>query len=339
MAITITTPAQNNITVNETTQTVNVTNTTNTISVQTSGIATSPAATTFSALTDVSVTTPYGYGHLISVDNNLKLVSRATVATNVADNRPVFQYSASNAGSNSAIVLKKHYGATNFASGDGAGIRFEVDSDAQPSTEFAILHAQYGSSQPAFVFATSADNATTAYQNALVVRRDKTIVYGDLQVVGNTIYDSSNNNVIDFKEYSTIYGTAYQVKFNTDKTYGLAASYMFIDGIIEHNSSSLTTTNNSTYSVLDYWDKTVVRSAKYIIQISNGTDHQMWEGMVIHDGTNIRITGYGDIRTNGVNLATISAGFNATTGHPELRVQPVFSTSTKFKAAKTLIYV
>jgi hypothetical protein len=463
MAITITTPPQNNITVNETTQSVNVTNTTNTISVQTSGISATPAATTFSALTDVAVTTPYGYGHLISVDNQLKLVSRATVATNVADNRPVFQYSASNAGSNSSIVLKKHYGATNFANGDGSGIRFEVDSDAQPATEFAILHAQYGTTNPAFVFATSINDGTS-YQNNLVVREDKTTVYGDLQVVGNTIqsstaapaieltgadvktygnltiggnniktangttamtltdvsgnvsflgnvlyggdltvsgntiagsggnaielsgsnvatlgnlsigsniiktannttamtlenttgnvtfagdiklmgdsvYSSTGWRMFDYRETtSVIYGTSYQVKMNADKNIGVVASFYIIDDIIQQNSSSLTTTATTT-AILDYFDKTMFRSAKYIIQISNGSDHQMWEGMMIQDGTTIKITAYGDLRSNDVNLASISAGFNATTGYAELRVTPVFATQTKFKAMKTYINV
>lgn len=449
MAITITTPAENNITVNETTQTVNVTNTTNTISVQTSGISATPAATTFSALTDVAVTTPYEYGHLISVDNQLKLVSRATVATNNANNRPVFQYSASNAGSNSSIVLKKHYGATNFANGDGTGIRFEVDSDQQPATEFAIIHAQYSTTEPSIIFATSTDDATTAYQSALRVSPIKTTVYGDLQVnggitagsatingvrigiteldglgstvisadenpaydliiqggstlclqndfirfqkdnntgstttnayfntasgrysfnvtaeplnetanlyvagtfkstgdatvndlnlLGNTIYDSAGKRAIDLQTYTSGYGTtSYRLRLNQDVPYGIQGSFLVVDNIIEHNSSSLTTTSTAT-AVLDYWPVASVRSAKYLVQITNGTAHQMWEGMVIHDGTNIYLSAYGDIRTNG-NLATMSVGFSAT-GNPELRVTPVNATQTKFKAAKTLIYV
>jgi hypothetical protein len=125
---------------------------------------------------------------------------------------------------------------------------------------------------------------------------------------------------------------------NADRNIGLSTSYLLLDNIVEMNTSSLTTTQNSTYQVLDYFDPASYRSAKYIVQITNGTEHQMWEGMVIHNGTIIKISAYGDLRTNG-NLATMSVGFNATTGYPELRVLPVNATQTKFKATKTYIAV
>ena len=160
---------------------------------------------------------------------------------------------------------------------------------------------------------------------------------GDIKLGGNTVYDSAGNNVLDFKTSSSIYGTSYQAKFNTSVNYGIGASYLFIDNMVEMNTSSLTTTSTST-AVLDYFDPASYRSAKYIVQITNGSSHQMWEGMMIHDGTNIFISAYGDLRTNG-NLATMSVGFNATTGYPELRVTPVNATQTKFKATKTYIAV
>jgi len=160
---------------------------------------------------------------------------------------------------------------------------------------------------------------------------------GDIKLGGNTVYDSAGNNVLDFKTLSSIYGTSYQAKFNTSVNYGLSASYLLIDNIVEINTSSLTTTSTST-AVLDYFDPASYRSAKYLIQITNGSSHQIWEGMMIHDGTNIFISAYGDLRT-GANLATVSAAFNVSTGYPELRVTPVNATQTKFKATKTYIAV
>jgi hypothetical protein len=160
---------------------------------------------------------------------------------------------------------------------------------------------------------------------------------GDIKLGGNTVYDSAGNNVLDFKTTSSIYGPSYQAKFNTSVNYGLSASYLFLDNMVEINTSSLTTTSTTT-AVLDYFDPASYRSAKYLIQITNGSSHQMWEGMMIHDGTNIIISAYGDLRT-GANLATVSAAFNVSTGYPELRVTPVNATQTKFKATKTYIAV
>ena len=161
---------------------------------------------------------------------------------------------------------------------------------------------------------------------------------GDIKLMGDSVYSSTGYRMFDYRETASIYGTSYQVKMNADRNIGLGASYLYLDNMVEMNTSSLTTTQNSTYAVLDYFDPATYRSAKYIVQITNGTTHQMWEGMVIHDGTNIFISAYGDLRTNG-NLATMSVGFNATTGYPELRVLPVNATQTKFKATKTYIAV
>jgi len=160
---------------------------------------------------------------------------------------------------------------------------------------------------------------------------------GDIKLMGDSVYDSLGNIGLDWKRVSSIYGTSYQAKFNTSVNYGISASYMYIDNVNEINTSSITTTSTAT-AILDYFDKTVYRSAKYVVQISNGSTHQVWEGMVLHDGTNIYLSAYGDLRTNG-NLATMSVGFNATTGYPELRVTPVYATQTKFKATKSYIAV
>ena len=177
---------------------------------------------------------------------------------------------------------------------------------------------------------------------------DLTTFAGSIKLGGNgsgtkAIYvdfdgNGTNENVLAFSSSPSIYGTSYLAKMNTNVNLGIGVSFVFIDNMVEINTSSLTTAQNSTYAVLDYFSPTSYRSAKYIVQITNGTAHQMWEGMVIHDGTNIYLSAYGDLRTNG-NLATMSVGFNATTGYPELRVTPVNATTTKFKATKTYIAV
>jgi hypothetical protein len=334
MAIIVTLPPSNNITVNETAQTVNVSTAASTVSVVTAGVAT----TAFSALTDANATAPYTQGHFISVGSDQKLRVNNVLQAAVESARPVFEYLNSDAGTNSSIVLRKNYGATAFTAGDGAGIRFEVDSNTQPPTEYAYIQAAYSTTAPAITFASSSDDGATS-NNILVANKDLVTFAGDIKVNGNTIYTSTGWRMFDYKETaSTIYGTNYEITTRADKNIGMNSSFFIIDGIVNLNTSSLTTTSTAT-AVLDYFDKTSYRSAKYLIQISSGSDHQMWEGMMIHDGSTIKITAYGDVRTNGVNLATVSAGFNATTGYAELRVTPVSATQTKFKAMKTYFAV
>lgn len=342
MAIIVTLPPSNNITVNETAQTVNVSTAASTVSVATTGIA----QTAFSALTDVDTATPYTAGHFVSVDANQKLyVSNVLSAKTTAD-RPVFEIVNSSAGGTNAIILKKTYTGIDPAAGDATGIRFDLDrelgdfgySEWAGGVPYASLQAAWSPTAPAFTMSTSI-NGGTSYQNVITATKDLVTFAGDIKVNGNSILSSTGWKMFDYRETSSaIYGAQYEIRTNVDKNIGITSSYFIIDNIVQLNTSSSNRTSTST-AVLDYFDPAVFRSAKYLIQISNDTNHQMWEGMMIHNGTDIKITAYGDLRTTDVNLATISAGFNATTGYAELRVNPVFATQTKFKAMKTYFSV
>jgi len=225
MAITITTPATNTITVNETNQTVNVSTASSTISVATTGIA----STEFSKLTDVNTTAPYTAGHFISVgsDSKLRVSNTLQARTNAA--RPIFEYYNSDAGTNSSIVLRKNYGSGAFTTGDGAGMRFELSDATRSGTEYATLMVQYSATAPSFTMATSTDDGVS-YQNVLVANKDLVTFAGDIKVSGNTIQDSSGARAIDFK--TNEYGD-YYVKFDTDRSYGLIASNFVIDSRVE----------------------------------------------------------------------------------------------------------
>lgn len=341
MAIIVTLPPSNNITVNETNQTVNVSTAASTVSVATTGVAT----TAFSALTDVATTTPYTAGHFVSVDADQKLYVSNVLSARTDPSRPVFEYYNNDAGTSSSIVLRKTY-TSEPATGDGVGIRFEMDQDTggfgysewAGGKPYAYLQAAWSPTAPVFTLASSTNGGTTT-NNILSATKDLVTFAGDIKVNGNSIYTSTGWRMFDYRETaSTIYGTSYEIRTNADRNIGITSSYLVIDGIVQLNTSSLTTTSTST-AVLDFFDKANFRSAKYLIQISNGTNHQTWEGMMIHNGTDIKITAYGDLRTEDVNLATVSAGFNATTGYAELRVTPVFATQTKFKAMKTYFAV
>ena len=288
-------------------------------------------------LTDVAVAS-VAKGQLLSY-NGTQWVNTNTLSADSTANRLNLEINSSTAGVTNAMVMRKNFGAGSYANNDGTGIRFEVDSVGQANAVYAGINATYDTALPSFNFSTTIDNGAN-YTDALNLSKDLARFAGSVKIDGNKIYDSANTVAIDFVSTTDVTGSSYNIaKFNTGtKNYGVQANFLNLDGGIEQNTKSLTTTAN-TITVLDSWPLTVWRSAKYTIQISNGTNHQMWEGMMIHDGTNIKITAYGDLRTGTANLATVSAGINTTTGKAELRVTPVNATSTKFRASKMLLAI
>ena len=60
------------------------------------------------------------------------------------------------------------------------------------------------------------------------------------------------------------------------------------------------------------FDKTLYGGAKFIVTIedSNGTDRQIVELLVVHDGTNAFSTQYGSVLTTGTELATFDVDIN-----------------------------
>jgi hypothetical protein len=70
----------------------------------------------------------------------------------------------------------------------------------------------------------------------------------------------------------------------------------------------------NTATTIDTMDTGTYRSAKYVIQVSNGSNYQVMEALLISNGTTATVTTYGTVQTNG-NLGVVSAtqsGSNAT---------------------------
>ena len=67
---------------------------------------------------------------------------------------------------------------------------------------------------------------------------------------------------------------------------------------------SVASANSPT--TIDTIDTTQYRSAKYVIQVTNGANYQVMEALVISNGTTATITTYGTLATGG-NLGVLSA--------------------------------
>jgi len=113
-------------------------------------------------------------------------------------------------------------------------------------------------------------------------------------------------------------------------TQQISAATITIEDVIIYNISS------TTLTTVDFWAAAAYRTAKYIIQITQGSDYQSSEMMVLHDGTNTKLTEYAVLEMNGV-LGLFTTDIN--TGSVRLRVTMTSSTAATLKITRKLIAV
>ena len=112
-----------------------------------------------------------------------------------------------------------------------------------------------------------------------------------------------------------------------------SSSYSLPDGLVSSGSQTISTiseTSIDSFSASDY------RSAKYQIQITTGSEYQITEVFVVHDGTSSYQTEYATVKT-GTTLSTFSSDID--TGSVRLLATPSNSESTTFKIIRTLVKI
>ena len=117
-------------------------------------------------LNDVVITPPVASGQFL-VQDGTNWINSSTVIATAAGDRPRFQFNDSSAGVDSAMFVRKNYGATAYTTGDGVGIGFQLDSDSQVVQQLATIGATYDATAPVIFLATNANaNVTGPYIRA-----------------------------------------------------------------------------------------------------------------------------------------------------------------------------
>lgn len=106
-----------------------------------------------------------------------------------------------------------------------------------------------------------------------------------------------------------------------------------IDNIARQDTAELTTTVTTPDQVVDSWSATTYRSCKYQVQITSGTDYQVMEILVVHNGTEVNQIIYADVKT-GIELAAFNVDINL--GSVRLLTTPTQAVTT-YKVVKTAI--
>jgi hypothetical protein len=122
----------------------------------------------------------------------------------------------------------------------------------------------------------------------------------------------------------------------TNKSFNSAINYQASAVTIANDNVVQATVATTSATTVDSWAKATYRSAKYLVQVTQGSNYQVSEIMVIQDGTNTYMTEFAVIETNGV-LATFTSSIVTT--NAVLTVTMASATSATINIQRTLLVV
>ena len=76
------------------------------------------------------------------------------------------------------------------------------------------------------------------------------------------------------------------------------------------NRANVTVSSANTATTIVTMNAATYRSGKFVVQATHGTDYQVMEALVVHDGTTASVMSYGIVQTNG-NLGVLSATYSS----------------------------
>jgi hypothetical protein len=117
-------------------------------------------------------------------------------------------------------------------------------------------------------------------------------------------------------------------------TTSISSATLLLDSLYLLDANTFTTSSTAQVSV-DSFASATYRSAKYQAQITSGSSYHVIELLLVHNGTTVYLSQYGEIFT-GVSLGTFDA--TITTGTLNLLFTPTNAITT-IKVAKNLITV
>lgn len=175
---------------------------------------------------------------------------------------------------------------------------------------------------------SAATQVTGADDNSLTLAYDigKVEVYANgVRLVDGSDYAATNGTSIVFQGSQTITGTVEVISISR-------ASFVDHDSLKPISASFSTTTANQ---VADTFPAQSYRTAKYLVQMTSGSDFHATEVLLIHDGTTVYMTEFGTIFSN-ASLGTIDGDINS--GSVRLLVTPA-NTSTQVKIQRLTVGV
>ena len=221
-----------------------------------------------------------------------------------------------------------------FSLVSGNTLRFGTAPLASDDIEVRVIATEAASvvvrdyQQYVYSSLSAATQVTGSDDNSLTLSYDigKVEVYANgVRLVDGSDYAATNGTSIVFQGSQTITGTVEVVSLSR-------ASFADHDSLKPVSTSFSATTANQ---VADTFPAQSYRTAKYLVQMTSGSNYHATEVLLIHDGTTVYMTEFGTIFTN-ASLGTIDGDINS--GNVRLLVTPA-NTSTQVKIQRLTVGV
>jgi hypothetical protein len=147
---------------------------------------------------------------------------------------------------------------------------------------------------------------------AYAVTGGNTIVFTEAPVVGDVIdartlvTTQTVTAIASTNGYMSFFAENDGAKVSTGTTKQTVTTYWEPNGAQVSNIGNVAINSANSIRTIDSFDIELYRTAKYVVQVTNGTDYQSAEVLVVHDGGNATAVTYGTISTNG-NLGVCDA--------------------------------
>jgi len=215
----------------------------------------------------------------------------------------------------------------------------------------AVTAGSYGAAGSVATFTVDAQGRLTAASNAAISitasqvsdfneAAQDTVAGAITAGTGVTkVYDDGANTVT--LSIGQAVGTADSVTFgNTTVTSTLAAGAITLDSGTGELNTSTQTLNVNTITTVDSFDKTVYRTAKYLIQVTQGSKYTSSEVLLVHDGTASYMSEYAVIELGGSRIPlTVSTSISSGNVLLRVTITDAATNNATVKVARTLIAV
>ena len=208
----------------------------------------------------------------------------------------------------------------------------------------AVSAGSYGGAGTVSTFTVDAQGRLTAAANAAIsITASQVSDFNEAAqdtVAGAITAGTGVTKVYDDNAGTISLSIGQAVATDSSVTFGSVASgAITLDGTGELNTSTQAVTIN-TITTVDSFDKTVYRTAKYLVQVTQGSKYTTSEVLLAHDGTTSYLSEYAVIELGGTVIPlTVSTSISASNVLLRVTITDAATTSATVKVARTLIAV
>lgn len=280
--------------------------------------------------------------------NSLNDVSDVTLTSPAGDD--FLKYNGS-AWVNSTITLGSNT-AGDYVEAVAAGTGISVSNTGTEGGTFTVTLANttvaagsYGSTDTVSTFTVDAQGRLTGASNASISINSTQVSDFDeaAQDAVNTALTAGTGVTKSYDDGANTISLSIgqDVATSASVTFAnVASGAITLDsGTGELNTSTQSVTVN-TVTTVDSFDKTVYRTAKYLVQVTQGSKYTSSEVLLAHDGTDSYLSEYAVIELGGTRIPlTVSTSISSNDVLLRVTITDAASTNATVKVARTLIAV